>query len=439
MKLGYKKWIAAATVLALGLLAWTVVEWVRAASEPPQIVTLPDGTKYRFGGVTWGTNQLPPFLADRLVHHLPAALSSWVRNKYGTKLRLVWVRHTIEPELRVWMDEMPSPPGQRSSGSPRAFLADENGVEAGSSHTYISGNYPRESAGFTFVPRRSRMLEARFYQDSARSSETLSKVGSVRFRNPVYGKYPQWQPEPLPAIKMAGDLQVTLTNCWIWDRWQGRSHETCFGMDFKQPPATNVSWTVQQIEVCDATGNRSSRDFYFSDGGRECSVPARFWPDEQAIRLKVWLKRTAGFSLNESITVTNVPLPVANATNGVTITNQVGGYSVLIQNYAKPLLQPTGGMMGSATMVSVASTGSVPWPYKICMAMEDLPADMLAEIESVKTDSGELLHDYQSGRKSNGEWRDYQSFPSNALFLNITISVQKLRTVEFLVKPPKAK
>ena len=64
---------------------------------------------------------------------------------------------------------------------------------------------------------------------------------------------------------------------------------------------------------------------------------------------------------------------------------------------------------------------------------------MLAEIESVKTDSGELLPDYQSGRKSNGEWRDYQSFPSNALFLNITITVQKLRTVEFLVKPPKAK
>ena len=100
MKPGYKKWIAAATVLALGLLAWTVVEWVRAASKPLQFVTLPDGTKYRFGGVTWGTNQLPPFLADRLVHHLPAALSSWVQNKYGTKLRLVWVRHTIEPELR---------------------------------------------------------------------------------------------------------------------------------------------------------------------------------------------------------------------------------------------------------------------------------------------------------------------------------------------------
>ena len=157
--------------------------------------------------------------------------------------------------------------------------------------------------------------------------------------------------------------------------------------------------------MSDATGNRSSRDFSISDGGSECSVPARFWPDEQAIRLKMWLKRTAGFSLNESITVTNLPLPVANATNGVTITNQVGGYSVLIQNYAKPLLPPPGGMMGSAMMVSTASTGSVPWPYEVSMVMEDLPADMLAEIESVKTDSGELLPDYQSGRKSNGEWR----------------------------------
>ena len=31
------------------------------------------------------------------------------------------------------------------------------------------------------------------------------------------------------------------------------------------------------------------------DGGHECSVPALFWPDEHALRLKVWLKRTAGF------------------------------------------------------------------------------------------------------------------------------------------------
>ena len=68
------------------------------------------------------------------------------------------------------------------------------------------------------------------------------------------------------------------------------------------------------------------------------------------------------------------------------------------------------------------------------------PSDgVLAEIQSVAADSGELVQNYQTGVTPTARKRRFNSFPANAQFLRVTASVQKMRTVEFLVKPPNAK
>ena len=431
MKPRRKKWLIVSGAIVLSLGIWAVT-WVRGAGEPPQFLTLADGTKYRFGGATWGTNQVPPFFAERLVYHLPAAISNWVQKNYGTNLGLSATWQTAQPELQVWMDQIAGPAGQMFPITPaRGLLADEHGVEAGMPYSYIGGFYPWESVTYSFVPRRSRTLEVHFYLNDSLSRPIRPQVGSVRFRNPLYRNYPQWQPETLPSTKAAGDVQVTLTNCSIGNQ-QANALETVFGLDLKQPFNTNEHWAIQNFEASDATGNTISGDGYsIRNGGHECSVAALFWPGENAIRLKIWLKRTEGFSSNESLTVTNLPLPLPNATSGVAITNRIDGHLVLMRNFVKPRPQFAGRWQ--------IYEGVRPFPFQISMVMEDQSPNLLAEIQSVKTDFGELLPNYESRRQPDGESRNFESFPQGAKGLSVTITVQQLRTVEFLVKPPNPK
>lgn len=423
----------AGLALALGMLAWVLSESLRGTGGPPQFVSLPDGTKYRFGGATWGTDRVPPFMVERVAAHLPKSLFDHINQKFGKRLGLVPfsnLPHNGPPELQVWMNQIASPPGGLFPVTPaHGFLADENGVEAGTPYGYINGYYPWESAVFTVVPRRSRMLEVHFYTNDVNSNPALSKAGSVRFRNPLYGNYPQWKPEPLPATRMAGDFQLTLKSCRVGDRWQGK-FATSFGMELTQPTNTNEHWQVQRIEVSDATGNSISTEFYVLNNGRECSVPALFWPDEKALRLRVWLKRTAGFSSNELTCVTNLPVPLTNATNGVTITTKVGGHTVRVRNYVKPENKVGGGIQ--------FYTGPVPAPLAISMVLDDPSSDLLAEIQGVKTDFGVPMQDHQGWGHTNGEERRYNSFPPDTHFLSVSVSVQKMQVVEFLVKPPNA-
>ncbi len=423
-------WLVGA--LLVGWLAWALVDAFRGAHGAPQLVALSDGTKARFGGATWGTNQIPPFLAERLTYSLPAALSKFVQNKYGTRFGLVPAWPSDEPNLAVWMDLSRTPVSSMGTVTAlHTFLADENGVEGGLPYTYLGGSYPWQSATFTIVPRRSRMIEVHFYRNDGYTKPRSSMAGSVRFRNPLYGRFPEWQPEPLPASKLAGDIQVTLTSCTVGNRWESR-FATSFGLDLRQPPATNEHWVICEIEASDATGNRtSSQQFYVLDGGSEASVPTVFWPAEKAIRLKVWVKRTAGFASNEVITVTNLPVPKANATNGVTLTNMVGGHKLLLWNFAKPAAPTTGPPR--------VYTGPPVGPYEVDLALPDHPSDVIAEWRKVETDTGENFMIFGSGPTPEGQARYYNSMPADATYLNVTISVQKMRTVEFLVKPPVLK
>ena len=425
MKPRGKKWPLAFAVLVSGLVIWALVASLRDPGEKVQFFTLPDGTKYHFGGATYGANRVPPFFAEQFVSHLPAGLSNWVQTKYGKSLGLMPTFPADKPELQVWMNLVDrSPSNLVGTINPLGILADERGVEGGQPAN-LSGIFPWPEMSYQFVPRRSRYLEVHVYDVFNSGSTYRHEAGTFRFRNPQYGKFPQWQPEPLPSTKIAGDVQVTLTNCLVGTGPENR-FSTVFGLELKQPPNTNEHWAIERIEASDATGNSIDNLYHGQGLDRQGSIPAAFWPDEKAIRLKIWLKRTAGFSKAEVLSFTNVPIPSSSATNEIATTNRVGEFEVELRNDAwkryRGIMVPKGG-------------GLVMGSYGFGLAVPHGTATVMAEFLKVTTDTGEELHDYARAWDDKGELRFFGSMPANAKSLNMTVSVQKLRTVEFLVKP----
>jgi hypothetical protein len=427
-----RKILLSAVALVLALLGWLVVEGMRGLRDARQLLTLLDGTQYVFAGVTWGTNHSAPSLAARLTDHLPWGLDDRVRKKYGTRWGLVPPVQIPSPALMVWMRPVTSPSGGISGplpspflGVPRAILADGSGQNGGLS-TYVPvGTSPWLRASFPMVPRRSRMLEVHFYQAKGTRSSGGVRIGSVRFRNPLFGRYPQWNPESLPSARMVEDLNVELAACGkVSSETQSFTESV---LNITSGHGAIEPWEVVTLELSDATGNRLSAapsDYVYQLGTNKLRFPGAFWPDENALRLKAYLKRRSGFASNELVTFTNVPLPKPSATNGTTLTKQVSGSSVQLRNFWSPSQRVS---LEGLAMDSGSLTVSLPGS----------PEGMVADFVSETTDTGEKFqfpgfgtHSSPSEAVSFG-WK----IPPQAKFLNVTVAVQKMRTVEFLVKP----
>ena len=191
LKHGRRKWLLAGFALVFGLLVWVLIMRARTGWAAA-IRVLPDGTKYRFGGATWGTNQTPPFFAERVVAHLPKALAALVQKKFGQRLGLVPISQNDAPELQVWMNQIASPPAAcfRPSRYARSW--------------WMRMVWRRERPILMSTATiRGRRRVFRLFPGAAgcwKSTSTrmtaipagASEIGSVRFRNPLYGKYPQW-------------------------------------------------------------------------------------------------------------------------------------------------------------------------------------------------------------------------------------------------------
>ncbi len=428
------KILLSAAALVLALLGWVVAEGVRGLRDTRQFLTLLDGTHYVFAGVTWGTNHSAPSFAARLTDHLPWGLADRIRTKYGTSWRLVPPVQIPSPELMVWMRPVTNPPILMSSykppqspfsGTPRAILADGSGQNGGVS-TYVPARaFPWLRASFPMVPRRSRMLEVHFYQGRGTRSSDRVRVGSFQFRNPLYGRYPQWKPESLPSAKIVEDLKVELTECRKVS--PGTESITESVLNITSGHGAIEPWEVVTVELSDPTGNRipaGPSDYVYRIGTNRLKFAGAFWPDENALRLRVYLKRRSGFASNELVTFTNVPLPNPSSTNGTTLTKQVGGSSVQLRNFWGPSQRESldGLAMGSGSL-AISLPGS--------------PEGMVVDFVSETTDTGEKFqfpgfgtHRSPSEALSFG-WK----IPPQAKFLNVTVAVQKMRVVEFFVKP----
>jgi hypothetical protein len=284
-------------------------------------------------------------------------------------------------------------------------------------------------------------------------------VGSIRFPNPAYGRFPQWQPEPLPTIKKAGNVQVRLddvsTGRFISGKFIRRANGSNSDLDLRtaeggeviltefdvsliSPADSTESWVPQSTELSDATGNFINSVSYSTllegDGlsrskpsaktGFTEYLPGTLWPDEPAWRLRLEIKRASGFAPEEFVVFKNVPVPPMGSSNDIPRTNDTSGVQLVLTRFGRSEAETNSNVISSSASIYV-----------------DLPsrsAGVAVDVIKVITDSGQALRVFGGGWHEANPSMVLQSIPTNAQTVDITMVVQKTRTVEFLVKPPKA-
>ena len=392
--------------------------WMVATHTSPQIITLSNGLQYRFAGATWGTNHSQPRLLAQVVDHLPSSWAAYVRTRFGARWRLQPPLHTAEPCLRVWFELI------GTNTSPIwifGTLATDGDKWAGRTDVR-NGKAPEWlSLKFTESPRRKRLVDCQIEEVVRASPQAYQIIAHVKFRNPGFGHFPEWQPDSLPAVKLAGDARVELKAVWLRPRADDSSaNETAFTLAITAP-RTNESWALDDAELGDATGNRLEFPQNDNPVPPERRIPWTLWPDESALRLRLAFKQTSGFPESELITFSNLPPTTSRHTvwPRTTLTNLVGGVPIVVRNF---------------TTWNFASSDPNFSPNWVSVGPQERTNTVAASIVDVVTDTGERPPHEDLG----DDWL-FSELPGETKFLNVTVAVQKKRYVEFLVKPTAEK
>lgn len=428
---------------------------------PPQVITLPTGEQFQFIAAEWGTNEVQPSFAARLVARLPTSLAVFVMRKLGPRLGIVtlvgrpWYAmgqtplKPPDPSLHFWFRCI-----QTNSVGPvdsfKFMLADDDGVIGGMGNGGWSSYGQGKNKWLTFTlpvaPRRCDTLQLVLFRADNQFNGPFHQIGTVRFPNPRFGHFPNWQPEPVPATKRAGDLQVRLTDFTVaaansgnaiasingkQTRFHppapGENQEAVFRLDIHSPRGTNEAWLVEPAELSDATGNRAQAApcsrWSITD---EYYLGPALWPDESAWRLTLTLRRCRGYDSEEVLTFTNVPVPAVGATNTFFQTNSVHGVPVLLKQE----------FIREPDRTPVVLRGSMS-ATRVVVELVNPPEGWVVDFVQLNADTGWRPKEWSNWQTANSAVVTLFSIPPDVRSLDLTWAVQKVRTVEFLVKPPK--
>jgi hypothetical protein len=207
---------------------------------------------------------------------------------------------------------------------------------------------------------------------------------------------------------------------------------TRFDVTLSSTRGTNETWALHCAELSDATGNvlrQESRNVFLEyhippKPSFTSSIPGTLWPDEAAWRLKLEFKRASGFAPEEIVTFKDVPVPAVGTTNYPGLTMTAGGIRVVLTKFVRypNIIANAGGMYDEVSQVTFELPGK--------------PKGVAMDFLEMKADAGEA-------EKYGSEFLDFgyvvcvESIPANAKTMDFTFVVQKTRSVEFLVQPPK--
>lgn len=442
--------LALIVTAASAMLLW----W---SGKPAQFVTLADGRQYRLAGVTWGTNHSQPRILAQIIDHLPRGAAGYLRKKLARRYGDLSPIHTDEPTLCVWFFDPRKaylPTTWTSPGTLDPVILDgqgnqggihpygDNVFSAGSiNYTWFASNYCVIS-GFSMLPRRSRTL-------AIQVSASHASNGIVRFSNPLYGQYPQWKPEALPQTKQIDGLSFTVSNLSVMPV-SFSVPVTTVDLSYRAILGSNEDWTVESVTLDDATGNQVGYLAWHPAGPfglvgmpgvstllraspypfptlTGCCIPGTLWPEEASWRLRIAMKRAGDDPEGQEITLTNIPVPVPFATNGMVLTQIIAGEKVAIQTFTSDL--------------EIRRQLNIGNPRHILEMYSLEPNSHIAlEFEEVLTDKGESLMEHASEfSKAGRRLLEIPPIPARVKSLTVKIWVQKLRVFDFYVKPPEVR
>ncbi len=316
------------------------------------------------------------------------------------------------------------------------------------SSLHMPGEVGIESVELRGFPRRSERFRLRLYE-WRRNTQRRKTLTEFIVPVPAAARkvFPQWQPEPLPATKHAGDLSVTLTGL-SWElgsnEWVMLSARPQF--QFAQNGEPTREWEESGITFADATGNSCY----------EVGL-CRYEPAWK-LRARFFRTDNARFSPDETW-ITKVPVPKPN-------TAKVLSGSRTIQGVKVELLA-----IGGKGKVSYShrkakgiheeeSTHSEEEGIKFAVNMTTRKGAVITTVKAasphVAVRAYGLTENHhitlqatdERGRRvqvvahvlsshSDGERHYWFLKPSpNAQTLRLTFAVHKSRTVEFFVQPP---
>ncbi|HWH71827.1 MAG TPA: hypothetical protein VNT26_20865, partial [Candidatus Sulfotelmatobacter sp.] len=349
--------IAFVLAIAVMMVAPFLV-WVR---QPKPVASgslaLPDGSLATIQAVTYGTNHVVGTPLARLVARLPATPQRLLTRFFGSRVLPRQSASSPNPALIVWLDRATNCAAKPVPGGYcEVFLSDASGFVSGEAAQMMSGfwNSP-EQLRFGAIPRRDRTIALNFFYHYPTGA--VHHCGSLPLANPVYGSFPQWQPQSLPATRQSGDVVVTLeqfstghnshtSHSSLSDGRQliefgtnyvnGRNTSVCI-LHSRSLSDTNQVWQVTSEELSDATGNQI-RNTSFGWGGTEqdyITFEPGLWTNELAWKLKCEIKRAKGFVPRELFVLKDVPLGSLESTNQFGWTTNFNGISLTLDGLSR--------------------------------------------------------------------------------------------------------
>ena len=429
--------------LGLIVLAGIVVALRQPKPTASGPLSLPDGSVVRILAVTYGTNHVVGRPLARFVARMPAAVQAGLLYLLGKRAALQFSTTTSEPKLIIWLgratNNAATPP---ASSYVTAFLADASGFISGD-HASIYGWWSNpEQMQFGVIPRRDPVIAVNFFYHSPTGGVT--RCGTLPFANPLYGNFPQWRPEPVPATRRAGDVAMTLEKVstghdqnssvradsndrvsheFGTNRVDGQNSTVCF-IRLQSLIDSNQVWCVAGEEVSDATGNKA-RNTSLGWGSFEegyFSFEPGLWPSESAWKLRCEIKRVRGFDSGDTFVFRDIPFGSLGATNVISCATNFSGVSVILDHTIRRAPN-TNSSWSSEELSQVQFTTA------------GLTNGLHLDLLSARTDTGTNL---DCGSWSSGDRQrtyNYRTLPLEAKTADFTFAVQRGRWVEFIVKP----
>jgi len=423
--------IAAAILLFTGLVTLQVV----STGKPhlPPAVTLPDGSTLRLEQVSYGKEHFRPGAWwHPLARRLP---TDWQRK---LKMDANAAMSTAEPSLGVWLGWDKAD----ASGMEQwdFGLVDEHGVEvpvrSRSNHGATRAGLPHSLGRvFPIFPRRGSVMTLRFHDRKSGGERELA--ASFEFANPVRGKFPEWRPQPMPAVVKQGDLEITFKRLFVGvgsnsKPAAARPGEEAWAradFDVKERGTLSDVWFPDGIELADATGNKVRQNSWSSDtrgGAAYLRWQPYLWPSEAAWKIRVEFMRNdkAVFSTNELIAVTGLVLPAVDSVMELNLSTNRLGHTVRVLGltHGKGQFPSRNHSMGGNGMRIEVDVSP------------ELGTGRRLTIMGVRDDQGRKLDSRGAGRSSSLYSFSYEPKP-DAKSLDFTLVVQEVVTAEFLVKP----
>jgi hypothetical protein len=247
----------------------------------PVPLRMPDATPFSLVGTTYGREH--QYVDGRLYQRaLHGNIPQEVWAKVGCPVLFARPLQDVSA-LGLWIDT-DADLGLRE----RVTVVDEAGNEGAdlATNIRICSLSPEETAppqfdGITAIdgtrcwlasqlPRRARTFRFRVYPAQ---SAGLTGFAEFAVPNPEPRDYPRWSPEPLPSVRRAGSLEVSLRRLeWgvspskrTMRALPGEKGWTRVVLRIKDAVYPADSWALRQVTLSDATGNQRSMDSYTSD------------------------------------------------------------------------------------------------------------------------------------------------------------------------------